>query len=234
MPPKSAAPKKSPASKSKAATKSKAKSPAKAKGKAAGSKKVASKGKAKASPAKGKGKASKDAGKPEKRTRKKKDPNAPKRGMSAFMFYSNDVRATVKAERPDLTFLNIASEIGARWKQLNDKQKKKYEAMALKDKQRYENEKEGYTPDPAFLKQGKKKKDPNAPKRALSAYLYFCNDNRASCQKKNPNAKITEIASLLAVQWKACPDKKRAIYNKQAEDDKARYLAEMEAYNREN
>ena len=31
--------------------------------------------------------------KPEKKVKKKKDPNAPKRGMSAFMLFSNDNRA---------------------------------------------------------------------------------------------------------------------------------------------
>lgn len=35
------------------------------------------------------------AEKPAKKEKKKKDPNAPKRAMSAFMFFSNDKRATV-------------------------------------------------------------------------------------------------------------------------------------------
>jgi HMG (high mobility group) box len=35
-----------------------------------------------------------------KKPRKKKDKNAPKRGMSAFMFFSQDLRETVKTENP--------------------------------------------------------------------------------------------------------------------------------------
>jgi hypothetical protein len=34
----------------------------------------------------------------------KKDPNAPKRGLSAFMLFSQDKRASVKEENPDATF----------------------------------------------------------------------------------------------------------------------------------
>jgi hypothetical protein len=34
----------------------------------------------------------------------KKDPNAPKRGLSAYMFFSQDQRATIKAENPDASF----------------------------------------------------------------------------------------------------------------------------------
>ena len=38
----------------------------------------------------------------------KKDPNKPKRNMSSFFLYSNDVRATVKEENPDAKFGDIA------------------------------------------------------------------------------------------------------------------------------
>ena len=167
-----------------------------------------------------------------KKSRKKKDPNAPKKAMSAFMFFSNDIRETVKKERPDLPFLEIAVEIGARWKALNPAKRKKYEAMAAKDKTRYEEQKEDYVPDPSFDNSNKrKKKDPNAPKRSLSAYLFFCNDVREQVKKKNPDKKMTEIASVLATQWNALPEKKRGKYDKMAETDKKRYEEEMAAYN---
>jgi hypothetical protein len=39
-----------------------------------------------------------------KQRRSKKDPNAPKRGLSAYMFFSQDQRATVKEENPDASF----------------------------------------------------------------------------------------------------------------------------------
>lgn len=34
----------------------------------------------------------------------KKDPNAPKRPLSAYMFFSQDQRTTVKDENPDASF----------------------------------------------------------------------------------------------------------------------------------
>lgn len=36
--------------------------------------------------------------------KKKKDPNAPKRPLSAFMLFSQDKRASIKEENPDVTF----------------------------------------------------------------------------------------------------------------------------------
>ena len=43
--------------------------------------------------------------KPEKKkARRKKDPNAPKRAVSAFMFFSNDIRDQVRKEKPGNVF----------------------------------------------------------------------------------------------------------------------------------
>lgn len=41
----------------------------------------------------------------------KKDPNKPKRNMSAFFLYSNAVRSTVKEENPEAKFGDIAKVI---------------------------------------------------------------------------------------------------------------------------
>eukprot|EP00296_Roombia_truncata_P009494 JP448100.1.p2 GENE.JP448100.1~~JP448100.1.p2 ORF type:complete len:114 (+),score=61.15 JP448100.1:25-342(+) len=92
-----------------------------------------------ASPAK-KGSAKKTAPTKEKKVRAKKDPNAPKRGLSAFMFFSADKRAEVKKEHPDASIGETAKLIGAMWQAIKEKEKKKFEDMAAKDKIRYEKE----------------------------------------------------------------------------------------------
>ncbi|TDH67874.1 hypothetical protein CCR75_005332 [Bremia lactucae] len=168
-----------------------------------------------------------------RKPRKKKDKNAPKRALSAFMFFSNDIRDTVKKEMPDLPFLGISSEIGRRWKQISDEDRRPYDELAAADKRRYQEEKEDYVPDPSFesSKSSRKKKDPNAPKRALSAYFFFCNDIRQQVRDENPNKKITEIATLLAEKWRALPDKKRAKYQKMNDEAKVKYQHQMDVYN---
>ncbi len=56
---------------------------------------------------------------------------------------------------------------------------------------------------PKRSRKGFKEKDPNAPKKNQSSYLFFYNDMREDIKKANPNAKITEIATVLGAQWKA-------------------------------
>uniref|UniRef100_A0A0D6QSG3 HMG box domain-containing protein n=1 Tax=Araucaria cunninghamii TaxID=56994 RepID=A0A0D6QSG3_ARACU len=76
--------------------------------------------------------------------KKKKDPNAPKRGLSAYMFYANDNRDRVRAENAGITFGQVGKILGEEWKSLTDAQKAKYQKQAEDDKQRYEREKAKY------------------------------------------------------------------------------------------
>jgi len=77
--------------------------------------------------------------------RKKKDPNQPKRGLSAYMFFANEQRDKVREDNPGIKFGEVGKKLGEQWKSLNDKQKEPYDAKAKADKQRYEEEKAAYT-----------------------------------------------------------------------------------------
>jgi len=84
-----------------------------------------------------------------KTEKKKKDPNAPKRGLSAYMFFANDQRESVREDNPGITFGQVGKQLGERWKALNEKQRAPYEAKAAQDKKRYEEEKASYNADAA-------------------------------------------------------------------------------------
>ena len=58
-------------------------------------------------------------GEPKKKGRKKKDPNAPKAGLSGFMFFSQAQRESVKADNPGIAFGEIGKVLGERWKALS-------------------------------------------------------------------------------------------------------------------
>eukprot|EP00854_Cymbomonas_tetramitiformis_P016961 gene16961-20151_t len=81
--------------------------------------------------------------KEEKTRRKKKDPNAPKRPMAAYMFFCMENREKVKTEMPDLTFGEIGRIMGQRWAAASAEEKTKFTDMAEKDKERYEEEMKG-------------------------------------------------------------------------------------------
>ncbi|ORY97785.1 high mobility group box domain-containing protein [Syncephalastrum racemosum] len=76
-----------------------------------------------------------------KKTRAKKDPNAPKRGLSAYMFFSQEQRTRAQQENPDATFGQIGKILGEMWGKMSDEEKKPYTDKAEADKKRYEAEK---------------------------------------------------------------------------------------------
>ncbi|KAH8114911.1 high mobility group box domain-containing protein [Phellopilus nigrolimitatus] len=84
------------------------------------------------------------AEKPAARGKAKKDPNAPKRALSAYMFFSQDWRERIKAENPDAGFGEVGKLLGAKWKELDDSEKKPYIEQAARDKTRAEEEKASY------------------------------------------------------------------------------------------
>ncbi|KAH9976870.1 HMG-box [Lactifluus volemus] len=75
---------------------------------------------------------------------RKKDPKAPKRALSAYMFFSQDWRERIKAENPDASFGEVGKLLGAKWKELDDEEKRPYVEQAARDKSRAEQEKSEY------------------------------------------------------------------------------------------
>jgi len=75
-----------------------------------------------------------------KKQKKKKDPNAPKRATTSFMFYSSKMRPIIKEEKPDTKFTEMGKLIGEKWREIGSEEKKEFEAMANEDKERYNAE----------------------------------------------------------------------------------------------
>ena len=79
----------------------------------------------------------------------------------------------------------------------------------------------------------KKKKDPNAPKRNMSAFFIYSNAVRPQVREEYPDAGFGEIAKIISKQYKALSEKELAIYQRKAAEDKERYQREMRIYNGE-
>lgn len=73
--------------------------------------------------------------------RAKKDPNAPKRNVPGFMWFSSEERAKVRLDHPGLRVGDVAKELSRRWALCDPETKARYDQMAYNDKQRYEKEK---------------------------------------------------------------------------------------------
>lgn len=107
-----------------------------------------------------------------------------------------------------LSFFLQGKLLGEEWKKLSDEDKAPYEEQAEEDKERYQKEMEDYTPpsddddsdsdDGGGKKKAKRaKKDPNAPKKPLNAYMLYGNSVRSQIRDENPDLSMPEVVSLI-------------------------------------
>lgn len=175
---------------------------------------------------------------------KTKDPHAPKRGLSAFMLYSGEVRPKIRASNPDMPITEVAKVIGARWAEVSDEEKAKFQALAAKEKRRYETAMETYEPPTGsggsdadensnrgagLKKRMKASADPNRVKKPTSAYFYFMAAVRPTLKEKHPDKKLGEMAKIMGEMWAKYTDEEKQPYVKKALKDKARYEEEKQA-----
>merc|ERR1711894_180607 len=74
------------------------------------------------------------------------------------------------------------------------------------------------------------KKDKDAPKRAMSAFFLFAQDERPKVKAANPSASIGDIGKELGARWAKCPAGAKAGYEKKAAALKVKQQAEMAKY----
>ena len=96
--------------------------------------------------------------------------------------------------------------------------------MAERDKKRYEKEMESYDAPPRSAKKGKKRaKDPNAPKKPLSGFFWFCGEERKRIKEQNPGFSVGDVAKECGKLWREVNATTKAKFQEMARLDKARY-----------
>jgi hypothetical protein len=177
-----------------------------------------------------------------------KDPNKPKRGKSAYIFFCAKKREEAKANLGDgAKATEVTSELGRMWNALKASTKStdkkllaSLEAEAAEDKTRYNQAIEGYVAPsdeelaamvPVKKTRKTSDKDPNAPKKGKSAYIFFCSAMRPVLKEDLGEEGKSSIMAELGKRWKELKDdddraEELAKYTKMAADDKARYEEE--------
>lgn len=166
--------------------------------------------------------------------KKLKDPNKPKACRNAYVFFNMEMTVKIRAESPTITIGEIWKEVSNRWKNLDEKDRQPYVDLAASDKDRFDNEMKNYVPPPPQLqiKQTTKKlKDPNKPKRYMSAFMFFSVETHAQTRKDNPQMALPQIAKETGNKWKELDEEKRKKYEEMMQQDKQRHEKEMELYN---
>ncbi|KAK4789581.1 hypothetical protein SAY86_016885 [Trapa natans] len=79
-------------------------------------------------------------------------------------------------------------------------------------------------------KQQKKKKDPNAPKKAISGYMFFLQNEREKMKKSNPGISFADASREIAEKWRGMIAEEKEPYEAKARADKKRYKDQLSDY----
>jgi hypothetical protein len=144
-----------------------------------------------------------DSGDDEPKKKKKKKQTGPKRGKSAYLFFCEKERKSIKDDEPDLPPKEVTIKLGHAWQELKDEDRADemsvFTDLAAKDKARYAEEKENW--------ENSDVEDDHKP-------------------KKVPKAK-KEATKKAASKKKAAPKKKAAA--EEVEDDEDDEIVEEKA-----
>ncbi|KAJ2018060.1 High mobility group [Coemansia sp. S680] len=87
---------------------------------------------------------------------------------------------------------------------------------------------------PAKRVRKKTKKDPDAPKHPMSAFLYYLTSERPRLAEHLSDMSIGQQTKIIAKQWKTLDENDRAPWEKLAKHDKDRYARERREYHGED
>ncbi|XP_043913098.1 high mobility group protein B3 [Protopterus annectens] len=158
----------------------------------------------------------------------KGDPKKPKGKMSAYAFFVQTCREEHKKKNPDVpvNFADFSRRCSERWKTMSEKEKGKFDDLAKADKMRYDREMKDFGP----VKGGKRRKDPNAPKRPPSGFFLYCSEFRPKIKGSNPGLSIGEIAKKLGEAWNNLSEAEKEPYVNKAGKLKEKYEKDIAAY----
>eukprot|EP00494_Astrolonche_serrata_P022662 UN22919 len=169
-----------------------------------------------------------------------RDVNAPTRTRSAYMYFCDKHRDSVENDNPDASMVEVSALMGKLWSETSEKARAPFVSKMEKSKAKFEKEMEVYRQTSEYEEFQKTKKthnlivkyvekipdakkknvyksfptDPNKPKKPLTSYFLFANDNRAAMVKKNPDAGMAEIGKMLGEAWKKASGTVRSKYYK--------------------
>lgn len=160
----------------------------------------------------------------------KQVPLKPKKAPSAYLLFCNKHRELVMAELRkkfgSSELPDIARELGERWGDLDEKEKRKYEKMAAKRKETHQAKMQAYQARVDPVGAFKKKHAHLIPKRPTTPYFLFGAEpeqRRKASEELGGGAGEARIAAKLAEMWRALPESEKEPYVRQFQEEKAAF-----------
>jgi len=173
--------------------------------------------------------------------KKLSDPNAPKRPLSGyFMWMASGIRDKLLSENKGEKVSEVVKSCGDRWRKMPEKEKKIWQDKSQQEKKVWDKKMEAYKKTNSFkqfqkrkqkaammkVKNAKKPKDNNKPKRPLTGFFRFVSNFR----KDHSEMKATEVTKAAGAEWKVLSKREKKKYLDAAAREQAKYQKDLKKY----
>lgn len=114
--------------------------------------------------------------------------------------------------------------VSKEWREMSEEDRQVWNERSRVDKARYDHEMQDYNQARKLSKTNIK--DPNAPRRPMSAFLAFSNKRRASLKREHPTATNADLSKMLSKSWKEFPHEMKKEYIEEEARLRAKYKAD--------
>jgi hypothetical protein len=136
-----------------------------------------------------------------------------------------------------MKFVQKSSMMSSLWRKMSAEEKAKYVEISKLDQARYAQQLENLSPEQKKqlkeIRKRKKEKKAGEPVKAKSAFMCFHAASRGKIVADNPGIKFADVGKKMGELWTNMSAEEQKPYHEAHAKDKARYLAEMEAFNKQ-
>lgn len=150
------------------------------------------------------------------------------------MYVLEAKREDILQERPTLSYNQLAQEVGKIWHSMSDAEKSPWRDLAIEDKARYDAEMANY--EPLYVDterrrtKRRRRRDPDAPKSAKTAFIFFSSEKRDQICAEYPDLGFADQMKRIGQLWNEMTDQEKQEWNEKARLDKLRFDKEMMEY----
>jgi len=172
-----------------------------------------------------------------------RDANAPKKPLSAYFRWMKMNRKRVIRKMPvGYSLKQLTEKMSQIWRALPDEEKASWREKSKEEMKVYTKLVEAYKHTSNYAKFQREKqeypvtksdkfrKDPNRPKKSSSGYFLFMADKREETKRKFPKLDHKQVISKLGELWSNLSDEGKQPYLKKADEDKKKWVADINEY----
>ena len=144
--------------------------------------------------------------------------SSPKRPLTSYLYFCNETRDAIKKEFPVFSGKQITTELGKRWKQLSDEEKKPFVEKQKLDRERYDNEKSKHSPNETKRKE-KPVKETKKHFVVTPGFKIFEQEQNEFLEEEHSEWSLKKIQSEILNNWNKLSKEEKEEYEVEATEN---------------